>query len=45
MTTRHSLTLREDDGRTIVMEVPSVFKELGIAQRDEMWVVTRRSMD
>ena len=32
---------RRDDGRTIVMEVPSVFKELGIAQRDEMWVVDK----
>ena len=32
---------RRDDGRTIIMEVPSVFKELGIAQRDEMWVVDK----
>ena len=32
---------RRDDGRTIVVEVPSVFKELGIAQRDEMWVIDK----
>ena len=36
---------RREDGRTIIMEVPSVFKELGIAKRDEMWIVDKAVYD
>ena len=32
---------RREDGRTIMMEVLLVFKELGLAKRDEMWIVDK----
>ena len=32
---------RRDDGKTVVMEVPAIFRECGLAQKDEVWIIDK----
>ena len=32
---------RRDDSRTVVMEVPNIFKEVGLAEKDEVWIIDK----
>ena len=32
---------RRDDGKTVVMEAPAIFRECGLAQKDEVWIIDK----